>query len=151
MKLDFARPSSVKQVLPEGVYDFQFVSAAEGFTRTGKEMITVTLRVTDSAGNPHKIADWFGAWSARKVIEFCRATGMHSVLEKQELKASDLIINTGGRCVIAVRQANGQYPASNEIKSYLPSQSSRTQQSALSDSTVKPIRFEFNYDPAEVN
>lgn len=124
MQLDFSQKKSPKAVLPEGMYEFAVAAATPTVSAAGNEMIALTLIVNDSTGKPHELQDWFGQWNVKTIKQFCHATGLHSILSKPELNASDLV-NARGTCVVVVEAPTGGYRHStNKVKGYLPLKSS---------------------------
>jgi hypothetical protein len=119
LRLNFSNPTTAQPLLPEGIYSFKAGIAKDAVSKRGSEMIEVTLTITDASGTKSEIRDWFGAWNTSKIVEFFHATGLQSIIERGEIRPSDLIGATG-RCVVAIKPATGPYRESNEVKSYLP-------------------------------
>lgn len=121
MKLDFGSNNgkAAKPLIPDGVYDFVVPSAKFAVSENANDMIVLTVSVTDAAGKKHELKDYLGQFYIKKVKQFCRATGLESLFDKPELKASDFV-NARGLCVVGIKTGEGSFRDSNVIKSYLP-------------------------------
>lgn len=97
--------------------DFEVVEATDETSRAGNGMIHVKLHVFH--GNGYKIIDDYllGAMEA-KLRHFCETTGMLTKYEAGTLAAADCK-GRGGKVVIRVEKAKGDYPAKNVVRDYV--------------------------------
>ena len=100
-------------LLPEGVYDFEIVKAEDRESKSGNEMIALSLRVYGSGGESHFVNDYLVAipnmkWKMKQIVE---ATGIEAPI------SSDKLQGRAGKVSIKITPA-GEFPAKNEVKGY---------------------------------
>lgn len=80
------------RLLPDGVYDFEVMSAEDATSKTGKDMIALTLRVFLPSGSAIQLKDWLLAddTMAWKLKKFCETIGMLEQYESGQFYAEDL-------------------------------------------------------------
>lgn len=124
-----------KLLLPEGDYSFEVVKAENKVSKAGNEMIKLTLRVfpNEVDATPRMIFDYLMDALKFKLLHFCSATGMTEKYANGNLQAEDCI-GKSGRCHITIKEAEGKYQASNQVKDYLK----KDQVSKPKDASVQP-------------
>lgn len=109
---------------PAGDYDFEVHDAVDQVSKSGNEMIKLTLHVfhPEHAGQ-RTVFDYLVAIpsSAFKVRHFAEAIGLLNEYERGELLPHALL-NRTGRCKLRIRKGDGQYPDQNQVGDYLPAQ-----------------------------
>jgi hypothetical protein len=118
-------------LIDPGMYKFSVLEAEDQISKTGNEMIKLTLRVQDAHGIMHNIFDYLlekGKPMAFKLRHFCEHTGLLAKYEAGELTAADCLDKTGV-CEVIVQPGQdkydgSKYPDKNAIKDYLQNKSS---------------------------
>jgi hypothetical protein len=76
---------------PPGIYDAEIVTAVDGVSKAGNDMITLTLSVFEpDTGAPRTMFDWLVEAMAFKVRHCADAAGLTAEYEKGELLAWQL-------------------------------------------------------------
>lgn len=132
MKFDPADADKSKYTVPEGYYDFECVKAVNKVSRSGNDMIEVTLRVHYS-GESIEVRDWLlGKWP-KKLKHFCQQAGLMRQYEAGEVTPEDCV-GVGGVCYLVLDEYIGDdhkkytnskvddygRPSNDEAKSTLP-------------------------------
>lgn len=124
MRFDPKSEEEVAQggLLPKGDYDFEVVTAEEGQSKAGNDMITLLLNVSNGEGD-HKVKDWLVSTDggAYKVRHFAYAVGLGTQYERGELSANDLEGVTGKCRIVIQKSKDPQYADKNSVADYLPS------------------------------
>lgn len=107
-------------LFPAGIYDFQVVAAEEQTSRSGNEMVKLTLHVFNDAGAKRTLFDYLVATDRAvfKIKAFAQATGLADKFESGELDAVDME-GRSGRLKLGVEAASGSYPEKNKVDAYL--------------------------------
>lgn len=107
--------------LEEGMANFTVMNAENAVSKTGNEMIKLTLRVIDKEGKEGTIFDYLVSTEKAvfKIKQFCDA------IEKPEIyksgKMNDLeCLDQSGKCILKIRKSN-EYGDQVIIKEYLSS------------------------------
>jgi len=110
-------------ILDEGMYPFQVVNAEDAISKSGNEMIKMTLKVWNKDGSERTLYDYLLDAMAFKLRHFCASTGLLEKYEHGKLHAIDCIGKTGkADIMIQPGQPNdkgGYYPDKNSVKDYL--------------------------------
>jgi hypothetical protein len=110
-------------LMAPGVYDFEVVDAKEKVSKSGNEMIELTLTVWDINGKPHTIYDYLLDAMAYKVRHFAEAANLLDKYLAGSINADDcrcvsakveIIIQKGGE-----KFGGGTYPDKNSVKDYI--------------------------------
>ena len=105
-----------ENLVPDGLYDFEVATSEEKVSKSGNDMIVVTLKVYDVTGRFVLVTDYLLESFLPKLLAFCKETGLRSSYDDGTLSSDDLP-NRTGKVQIAVEQ-KGDYPAKNVVKWY---------------------------------
>lgn len=110
-------------LLEAGLYPFQVMHAEDAISKSGNEMIKLTLKVWNKDGSERVIYDYLLEAMAFKLRHFCASAGLIGNYEAGNLKAADCIGKLGKVDIIMQSgQPNpmgGYYPDKNSVKDYL--------------------------------
>lgn len=109
------------KLLPEATYDFVVDEAIKGKSKSGNDMITVSVAIWDGERVVTKIYDYLLEAMMFKLRHCCGALGLMNQYNSGTLEA-EMLINKGGKCIVGVEPAKGEYKAKNIIKDYVPLQ-----------------------------
>ena len=123
------------RLLPDGEYPFLVENAESARSKSGSEMIKLTLSVHDSAGRNVTIYDYLLEALMFKVKHFADAVGMQDKYEAGGYEATDCI-GKKGICKVGRQEAQNGYPPKNTIRDYL----------AASEKQDKSVKDEFKAD-----
>ena len=110
-------------LLQPGVYDFEVVEAQDKVSKSGNEMIALTLQVWDINGKPHTVYDYLLDAMSYKLRHFAESVGLLDKYLAGNIEASDcrlasakveIIIQKGGE-----KLGGGSYPDKNSVKDYI--------------------------------
>jgi hypothetical protein len=112
-------------LLEPGTYQFQVIDASNEKSKSGNDMIKLTLNVWGKDGSSHHIYDYLLEALAYKLRHFCSNTGLISRYERGELTAEDCL-GKEGAVKIEIQEGklkeNGErYPSNNKVKDYIKS------------------------------
>jgi hypothetical protein len=104
-----------------GEYDFTVQAAEETTASSGNDMIKLTLHVFNEAGRHRVIFDYLvnSEKVQYKIRHFADAVGLTRQYESGELSEDDCV-ERSGRLKLGIKPANGNYPAGNDVRDYLP-------------------------------
>ena len=110
-------------LLKPGIYHFSVANAEDAVSKSGNEMIKITLDVYDELGNTRQITDFLLEAMASKLFSFCQATNMTRYYQEGALKASDCL-QASAYVEIGIQKGRdkpegGTYSDRNEAKRYL--------------------------------
>ncbi len=112
---------SAPLLLPAGVYRFQVNDAENCISKSGNEMIKLTITVW--ADNAVTIFDYLLEAMAHKLRHFCSATGLIAKYESGDLEDVDCVGKEGHLELIVQKgkqkDDGSMYPDRNAIKDYL--------------------------------
>lgn len=127
-----------ESLFPEGEYDFEVIDAIDATSKSGNEMITLSLKlfVEDET---RVIKDWLVAGSSRKIRQFCESTGIMDNYNKGQFYAADLPGLTG-RCKIKFDKGGNGYDPSNKVAWYVkPEAEGYRPERAPADQPARPV------------
>lgn len=104
-------------LLPEGEYDFQVLEASDQISKKGNEMIKLYLNVFDAQGKPRRVVDYIMEAFPKKLIHFCKHTGLEQSYASGSITAYECVDKTG-RVRLTIEPA-GEYPAKNAVVDYV--------------------------------
>lgn len=123
---DFA-PSQSYEPIPEGTYKAVITESEEKPTKAGTgSYMQLTVEIIDGQHSGRKLIDRLNLNNPNKVAvdiaqrtlsSICRATGVMTPTDSQELHDKPMMVK------VVIRPAQGEYSASNEIKSYMVGES----------------------------
>jgi hypothetical protein len=127
-------------LLKPGTYNFNVIDAVEQQSRSGNDMIKLTLEVYDDLGNTRNIFDYILEAMATKLHSFCVAIGAEHHYTNGTLRQSDCI-NKSGKLELVIQQGKdkpdgGVYPDANSVKRYL------TKDTKVTKSSPEPVTFD---------
>jgi len=110
-------------LLKPGIYSFRVANAHEHTSKSGNEMIKLTLEVFDDEGKTYTMFDYLLEAMSTKLFSFCYATNLDGQYSNGVMTAQDCI----GKCgYVHIRIQKGKespqggtYPDKNEVKSYM--------------------------------
>jgi hypothetical protein len=108
---------SVGMLLPDGVYDFEVVDAAERLSKKGNAMMVVNLMVYAQDGSTRYVRDYLMEAIAYKLRHFCAATGLLGAYNDGVL-TSDMCAGRAGKVKIVTETQDGFAPR-NAVKDYI--------------------------------
>lgn len=113
------------ELLPEGDYDFDVLQADDAMSKSGKQMIKLTLGVYASSGNRINVFDYLMSAVEYKLKHFCDSVGLVAEYQQGTLTA-DMCTNRSGRCSLKVQtDKSGQYDPKNVVKDYIAPNSTK--------------------------
>jgi len=109
-------------LIKPGIYHFRVANAKEGMSKSGNEMLTLTLEVYDNEGRAHPIFDYLVEAMAFKLYAFCESTGLLRLYQEGRLTAQDCIGRTA-YVELTIEKGKespqgGTYPDKNQVKKY---------------------------------
>ncbi len=128
------------QLLQPGTYPFSVTKAEECVSKSGNEMIKLTITIWETAGSSRQIFDYLLEAMPLKLRGFALATGMPEKYNSGEIKASDCE-NKEGYVQIGIEPGKPKedgtlYPARNSVKAY----------TTLKEEIMKPVDNGLNDD-----
>ena len=110
-------------LMKPGIYSFRVANATEQISKSGNEMIKLTIEVYDDFGTTFTIFDYLLEAMAHKLNHFCESVGLYSKYQAGEMTSVDCI----GKCgyVEIANQKGGEnptggtYPDKNAVKDYV--------------------------------
>lgn len=110
-------------LMKAGVYSFRVANAQEQTSKSGNDMLKLTLEVFNDLGGTHSVFDYLLQAMPQKLYAFCYAVNLTAQYGAGMLTAQDCI----GKCAyvdIVVKKGNdnpqgGTYPDRNEVKTYM--------------------------------
>lgn len=108
-------------LLQKGEYDFEVMKAEEALSKSGNDMIKLTLKVYGPNGETAHVYDYLLVAMEFKLKHFCDSVGLVAEYESGQLTA-DMCGGRAGRCKLAVEtDASGKYDDKNVVKDYVAS------------------------------
>lgn len=104
-------------LLPDGVYDFEVIDAAEKVSKKGNPMMVVNLMVYAPDGSTRYVRDFLMEAIAYKLRHFCAATGLLGAYNDGVL-TSDMCAGRPGKVKIVTESQDG-FPPRNAVKDYI--------------------------------
>lgn len=105
-----------EKLLAPGIYDFEIESAEDKVSKSGNDMIVVTLKVYGNNRHVY-VTDYLMEKMAFKLRHACDACGILKAYESGEL-TSDLFCGKTGKVKLKMEEA-GEYPAKNIVVDYV--------------------------------
>lgn len=105
-------------LLPKGIYNFHVSNAEDTTSKSGNEMIKLTLKVFDTKGKAHTVWDYLidleSQWYKSK--HFLQTCGM--TYEKVDLKSVNCLGKSGKVIIDIQKDKDGKYPDKNVVRDY---------------------------------
>jgi Protein of unknown function (DUF669) len=116
-------------LMEEGIYPCEVVTASDKVSRSGNEMIELKLRVWDQRGRERLIFDYLLPQMAKKLKHFAVAAGLADKYEMGTISSEDCV---GKQMSVEISiqagkqkpDGSGDYPPKNSVKDYSASSSS---------------------------
>ncbi len=120
-----------ESLLPAGEYSFQISAAEPAVSKSGNDMIVLTVRVFKPDGNFILITDYLLEAMQFKLVHACEACGLYDKYLTGEIHPGDFIGKTG---VLKLGvQKSDDYPDRNTIKDYVAEKKADILKDALSN------------------
>jgi hypothetical protein len=103
-----------------GDYDFEVHDAADDRSKSGNDMVKLTLHVFNAEGNKRTVFDYLlpdEKWQS-KVRHFCESIGIESEYDQGNLDPFDMV-GKQGQLKLRIKPAQGDYPANNSVADYI--------------------------------
>ncbi len=111
------------KLVPEGVYDFEIISAFDTSSKAGNDMIKLMIHFYDNEGNLKSIDDYLLEAIAYKLRHAAETCGLLKKYESGELEADDFVGKTGKFKIVvskgSAKPDGGNYPDKNNVKDYI--------------------------------
>jgi hypothetical protein len=119
-------------LLPDGTYDFEVISAVDKQSKSGNDMAEIKLRIDDE--RQHIITDYLVAIDsmAYKVKHFAESVGLLDEYNAGHMPAEQMV-GCVGRAKIKTQAAKGEYKAKNVVADYVPNASAQPRAKAPAD------------------
>lgn len=104
-------------LLPEGEYPFEISGAENAISKSGNDMIKMTVRVFKKDGNFNLVTDYLLASMEYKLRHACEACGLLGKYETGLLDAQDFV-GKEGVLKLSIRKSE-QYGDQNQVKDYI--------------------------------
>lgn len=108
-----------EKLLPEGEYPYQISGALEKTSKSGNDMIELTVRVFKPDGSFVLVTDYLLESLAYKLRHAAVSCGLEKIYDAGTLKADDFIGKQGMLKLGIQKDKNGQYPDRNSVKDYI--------------------------------
>jgi hypothetical protein len=110
-------------LLEPGIYPFQVTNASNETSKSGNDMIKLTLTIWGKDGSMHCIFDYLLEAMAYKLRHFCESTNLLTKYESGELYPGDCI-NVQGNLEIIIQEGKERpdgtkYMSRNSVKDYV--------------------------------
>ena len=103
-------------LLTKGVYPFQVIKAEDAISKSGNEMIKLSLRIIRTDGTDRLMFDYLLDLMKHKIKHFCDVTGLEEKYKSGSVSAKDCEGRTGF-CEIIIRE--NDRGIENFIKDYV--------------------------------
>jgi hypothetical protein len=125
MKFEPRSREELNNLLPKGEYKAMVQSAEEKQSSSGNPMIVLKLEIYDDEGNKRIITDRLILIESMmwKLYDFCESAGIMDRYDAGDVSAYNCM-DKSVHCKVVQKEAEGDFPAKNEIKSYFLPKSS---------------------------
>jgi hypothetical protein len=110
-----------------GTYDFTILDASDEVSSSGNEMIKLTIAIYNAEGRTRKVFDYLvdSPKTQFKIRHFASAVGLTEQYEAGELDINE-IVDRSGKLKLAIKPAQGDYPAGNQVSDYIKGSGAET-------------------------
>lgn len=120
MRFEPKTREELSNLLQEGIYKGHVKTAIEKTSRSERQMFALEVEIYDSEGRAKNVKDYIVLsedmqW---KLYDFCDSAGIMDRYNAGEVSAEDCLDRTVF-CRVTRKEAEGDFPAKNEIKGYL--------------------------------
>ncbi len=110
-------------LIDPGIYQYEVAAAKEKMSKSGNEMIELSLRIWDKNGQEKMVFDYLLEAMQFKLLHFTETTGLAENYKAGNLRADDCVGRAGNVEIIVqkgqVNPMGGMYPDKNAVKDYL--------------------------------
>lgn len=143
-------PKSEKEIaeerlLPEGEYPYQISGAIEKTSKSGNDMIELTVRVFKPDGSFVLVTDYLLESLAYKLRHAAVACGLEKIYDAGTLTADNFIGKEGMLKLGIQKDKNGQYPDRNSVKDYIVPKDGEAKVVIPKDSLTKILEDEIPF------
>jgi hypothetical protein len=107
-----------ENLMPEGTYDFEVLSAEDTVSKKGNDMIKVNLGLYQGEAMTWKVFDFLLPSMPAKLRHFCDTTGLLAKYEAGTLGAADCK-GRAGKVKIIIKPAKDGYGPQNGVDDYV--------------------------------
>lgn len=108
-----------ESLIDPGIYDFEVVKCEEKVSKSGNEMLKLTLRVWDMMGREHTVFDYLMDSIAYKVKHFCDTVGLEEAYNAGGFKPEECQGRSGKAKIGIKEDKTGVYPPNNSVLDYV--------------------------------
>ena len=123
---------------PPGVYDFEVSESEERTSKNGNDMIALTLKVYNTAGESRTVFDYLLSSILYKLKHAAEACGAGDKYERGELTSVDFYGKTG-KLKLRIDPAQNGYAAKNAVQDYVVDSRSDTRPTAPRQSVADEL------------
>lgn len=122
-------------LLEPGEYDFEIIKAEDRRSKSGNEMIALTIKVWDHAGKERTVFDWLldSELSHYKIKHFCFSVGLEDKYELGLLESNDCWGRKGILKLGIQKDKTKQYPDKNVVNDYIVDKESKSSEEFKDD------------------
>jgi hypothetical protein len=141
MRFNPMSEQEVLNLLNPGEYDFLVKNAEDTRSKSGNEMIKLTLCIWDNQNREHTVFDYLLEAMMYKVKHFADSVGLESEYVSGAFAAHHCM-NKTGRCKIIIDDAtDSNFPPKNAVKDYIKSVAKPIVSNPKNDSVDSDIPF----------
>src|SRR5688572_7178309 len=118
MRFQPKQEHELRDLLPKGIYTAEVIDAEDKVSKSGNDMIKISLRVYHDAGKV-LLDDYLLEAIAYKLRHFCVACGILDIYERGELTAADCKGHTVQVKLTIKSDDTGQYHDQNSVSDYV--------------------------------
>lgn len=130
-----------ENLLPNGIYPFEITAAQDTSSKSGNEMIKLTIKVWDAEGDERLIYDYLLESMAFKLRHAAEVCGLIEKYEQGVLTASDFIGKNGAVKISIRKDKTGQYKDQNQVVDYIVQKTTEHGQALPSELARDEIPF----------
>jgi hypothetical protein len=106
-------------LFPAGKYPFEVIKSEDSVSKSGNEMVKLTLKVYGEGNRVTTIYEYLLASNQQRLNQFCVFTGLKAKYEAGELEAGDCEGRQGWVC-IEIQKAKDGWGPKNVVNYYCP-------------------------------
>ncbi len=110
---------AVVNLIEKGKYQFEVTNAEDTQSKSGNDMIKLTLTVWDNEGRQHTVFDYLLEAFPKKLKHFAKHLGLITKYEAGELLADDCIGKCGTLDLTIQEDKLRKYPPRNSVADYI--------------------------------
>lgn len=110
---------TTSNLLPEGEYDAEVLTAEETVSKAGNPMIKINLNVFGEEHGNTRVFDYLMGSVAYKLRHFCASAGLLERYEAGDLEADEIANRTCKVKIVIKQDEEKKYPPKNEVRDYI--------------------------------